>query len=234
MKKPVSDPDADRVVAPRPSSAPAGAKRASAPTSAERVSEPPAKPPRAVDRIRESARELFYEHGIRAVGVDEIVNHAGVTKPSLYRSFPSKDELAADYLRGYDARFWDHFEAAVAAHPGDPRAQILAYLEGLAARSDVAGYRGCGLTNAAVEYPEPDHPARRVAEDGKRVLRVRLLGFAEAMGARDPALLADGLLLLIEGTFVSAQLFGPGGPGHRVAAAAAALIDACVAGGGGR
>ncbi|MQT13208.1 TetR/AcrR family transcriptional regulator [Segnochrobactrum spirostomi] len=225
MKKPVSASSADLAAAPRLSSAPAGAKRA--PASSPKL-------PRAVDRIRESARELFYEHGIRAVGVDEIVNHAGVTKPSLYRSFPSKDELAADYLRGYDACFWDHFETAVAAHPGDPRAQILAYLEGLGARSDRAGYRGCGLTNAAVEYPEPDHPARRVAEDAKRALRTRLLGLAEAMGARDPALLADGLVLLIEGTFVSAQLFGPGGPCRRVAAAAAALIDACVAGGEGR
>ena len=53
--------------------------------------------PRAIDRIRESAQELFYNEGIRAIGVDEIVNRAGVTKPSLYRSFASKDELAAAY-----------------------------------------------------------------------------------------------------------------------------------------
>ena len=57
-----------------------------------------------MDRIRQSARELFYREGIRAVGVDEIVNRAGVTKPSLYRSFSSKDALAAAYLAHYDAR----------------------------------------------------------------------------------------------------------------------------------
>src|SRR5882762_10007972 len=81
----------------------------------------------AVDRIRATARDLFYREGIRAVGVDEIVNRAGVTKPSLYRSFSSKDELAAAYLRDYDGEFWIRFERAVAAHPDDPKAQILDY-----------------------------------------------------------------------------------------------------------
>ena len=60
----------------------------------------------AADRIRRTAREMFYRDGIRAVGVDAIVTQAGVTKPSLYRSFASKDELAAAYLRDYDAEFW--------------------------------------------------------------------------------------------------------------------------------
>src|SRR5215468_5729616 len=75
-----------------------------------------APPPRAADRIKSTARELFYREGIRAVGVDEIVTRAGVTKPSLYRTFPSKDELAAAYLRDYDGEFWARFDAAVVAH----------------------------------------------------------------------------------------------------------------------
>lgn len=66
----------------------------------------PDKPLLAADRIRRTAREMFYRDGIRAVGVDAIVTQAGVTKPSLYRSFASKDELAAAYLRDYDAEFW--------------------------------------------------------------------------------------------------------------------------------
>jgi AcrR family transcriptional regulator len=57
--------------------------------------------PRAADRILDVARDLFYREGIRAIGVDEIVRRAGVTKPSLYRSFSSKDELAASYLKVY-------------------------------------------------------------------------------------------------------------------------------------
>lgn len=186
--------------------------------------------PRAAERILRSARELFYRQGIRAVGVDEIVANAGVTKPSLYRAYPSKDELAASYLRLYETEFWARFDASVARHPNDPRAQLLDYLEGLGDRSVSPDYRGCGLSNAAVEYPQPDHPARLVSEHHKALLRQRLTTMAAEMGARDPAALGDGLFLLIEGTLVSAQIFHaqPDGPGRNVAGVARLLIEAAV------
>jgi AcrR family transcriptional regulator len=185
--------------------------------------------PKAADKILKVARELFYRQGIRAIGVDEIVKTAGVTKPSLYRSFPSKDELAASYLRHYDREFWARFDEAVAAHPGDPRAQILAFLTRVGKRTQKPGYRGCGMTNAAVEYPEPDHPARIVSEENKRELRRRLRAMAKAMGADEPDTLGDGLLLLIEGAYISGQLFGAGGPARSVAKNAELLIDASLA-----
>lgn len=192
--------------------------------------QPATKPLLAADRIRKTAREMFYRDGIRAVGVDAIVTQAGVTKPSLYRSFSSKDELAATYLRDYDAEFWARFNAACDAHPGDPRAQLLDYLSGLSKRAVLSGYRGCGLTNAAVEYPEPEHPARAVAVEHKLELRRRLNEMAAGMGAGDAEALADGLLLLIEGAFVSSQLFGEGGPAGRVAEMADKLIQAHLPG----
>ena len=184
--------------------------------------------PPAAEKILGVARDLFYREGIRAIGVDEIVRKAGVTKPSLYRSFPSKDELAASYLRQYDRDFWARFEEAVAAHPGDPRAQVGAWLARIATRSQAPGYRGCGMTNAAVEYPEPGHPARAVSEDNKRELRRRLRAMAAEMGARDPDELGDGLLLLVEGAYISSQVFGPGGPSQAVARAANLLIEASL------
>jgi len=195
-------------------------------TSSGAAPQPAAKPLLAADRIRKTAREMFYRDGIRAVGVDAIVNQAGVTKPSLYRSFSSKDELAATYLRDYDAEFWARFDGACAAHPGDPRAQLLEYLSGLSQRAVQNGYRGCGLTNAAVEYPDAGHSARAVAVQHKLELRRRLNEMAAGMGAADPEALADGLLLLIEGAFVSSQLFGEGGPAGRVADMADKLIQA--------
>jgi len=190
------------------------------------MSAPQAKPLPAAARIRRTASELFYKEGIRAVGVDEIVSRAGVTKPSLYRSFSSKDELAACYLRDYEAQFWQRFDAAVAAHPGDPRAQLATFLGSLGARATAEGYRGCGLTNAAVEYPHPGHPARIVSEANKRELRRRLRAMAAEMGASEPEALGDGLLLLIEGAYVSGQLFGADGPAARVAQNADRLISA--------
>jgi AcrR family transcriptional regulator len=187
----------------------------------------PDKPPqRAADKIRETARELFYRDGIRAVGVDEIVAKAGATKPSLYRTYKSKDELAAAVLREGADTFWSRFDAAVAAHPGDPRAQVLAYLEGLSERAQQSEYRGCPLSNAAVEYPEHGHPARTTAQHHKAEVRERLRAMAAEMGADDANGLADALLLLLEGAFLTTQLFDQDRPSAEVARAAARLIDA--------
>lgn len=188
--------------------------------------------PAAAKRILDVARDLFYRQGIRAIGVDEIVRTAGVAKPSLYRAFSSKDELAASYLRQYDREFWERFDDAVATHPGDPRAQILAFLTSVSQLTQTPAYRGCGMTNAAVEYPQADHPARRVSEDNKRELRRRLREMARCMGAADADTLGDGLLLLIEGAYISGQLFGAGGPAHAVARNAELLIDASPKAGG--
>jgi AcrR family transcriptional regulator len=186
-------------------------------------------PPRAADRIRATARDLFYSQGIRAVGIEEIVEHAGVTKPSLYRNFASKDELAAAYMRDYDADFWARFDAVMARYPGDPRAQVIAYLAGVGTRAQSDDYRGCGMTNAALEFPDHDNPARLVAVENKRELRRRLTEMARAMGAAEPEILGDGLYLLVEGAYVSGQMFGEGGPSRSLAAAATRLIDASLA-----
>src|SRR5438046_1653731 len=139
---------------------------------------------RASERIFQTARELFYREGTRAVGVDEIVAKACATKPTLYRAFGSKDRLIAAYLRERGEHFWTGFDAAVAAHPGDPRAQILAFLDATAEQALTAGWRGCGVTNAALEYPDPGHPARKVAVEHKAALRVRLREMTRAMEAR--------------------------------------------------
>jgi AcrR family transcriptional regulator len=199
----------------------------SAPTKTQ-TTPAPAQPPRAAERIRASASELFYREGIRAVGVDEIVNRAGVTKPSLYRAFPSKDDLAAAYLSDYDREFWPRFEKPAGKNQPDARAQVLAYIRELANRAVKDGYRGCGLSNAAVEYPGHTHPARLVAETHKKALRQRLRELAAEMGARDPRMLGDGLMLLIEGVYVTGQQ-SASGPAQSALTAATALIDACVA-----
>lgn len=196
-----------------------------------RITKPPLETtskPRAAERIRAAADEMFYREGIRAIGVDEIVTRAGVTKPSLYRSYASKDELAAAYLKDYDERFCRAFDEAGSGREDDPHGHLLAYLEGLALRATKSGYRGCGLTNAAVEYPQTGHPARKVAEASKRAFRDRLVALAKAMRAKDPQSLGDGLLLLIEGTYASGQLFGKGGPATSLVENAKRLIEAAI------
>src|SRR6266545_6232661 len=112
-------------------------------------------PPR--ERILSVAADLFYRHGIRAVGVETIAEAAGTNKMTLYRHFASKDELVAEYLR-QSAKLadtcWDRFAQA---HPGDALAQLRAWLEEVAEHVANTDERGCALANAAVELPEKDH-----------------------------------------------------------------------------
>src|ERR1700720_1797787 len=116
------------------------------------------------ERLLSVASELFYRHGIRAIGVEAIAEAAETNKMTLYRHFPSKDELVAEYLRRFaeEAKSsWDQLEAD---HPGDPLAQLRAWLKDMAAHLASGDERGCALANAAVELPDKDHPARRVIE----------------------------------------------------------------------
>jgi AcrR family transcriptional regulator len=184
------------------------------------------RPERARDRIFRVAKDLFYRRGIRAVGVETIVAAAGATKMSLYRSFPSKDELIVAYLQDRDAKYWRWWDKVMAEHPGEPRQQLRDIFTALAARIVDVSYRGCAFTNAAVEFPEPAHPGRAVATANKRALRARLLALSEAIGARDPRGLADQLVLLFEGAYSSSQTLGPTGPAAAVADAAEAIIEA--------
>src|SRR6266568_8387655 len=179
-------------------------------------------PPR--QRILSAAADLFYRHGIRAVGVEAIAEAAGTNKMTLYRHFRSKDELVAEYLRqsaqGADA-CWDRFEKA---HPGDALAQLRAWLDEMAGHLARANERGCALANAAVELPEKDHPARRVIEESKTKHRERLSRLCRAAGLAEPEGLADEIFLLIEGARISLQSVGPGGPGSRLSPMLQALI----------
>jgi AcrR family transcriptional regulator len=179
-------------------------------------------PPR--ERILAAASDLFYRHGIRAVGVEAIAEAAGTNKMTLYRHFDSKDELVAEYLRRLAAdagHFWDDLAAA---HPGDPRGQLRGWLAAMEAHVVDADQRGCALANAAVELPEKDHPARRVIEEFKGAQRDRLVTLCGAIGIAEPEMLADELFLLLEGARASVQSLGPQGPASRLVRMGEALI----------
>src|ERR1700744_4244342 len=150
-------------------------------------------PPRA--RILTAPGELFYRHGIRAVGVESIAEAAGTNKMTLYRHFASKDELVAEYLRQSAHAADGCWERFARAHPGDPRAQLRAWLEEMAGHLAEPDERGCALANAAIELPDKDHPARRVIEEFKRAHRMRLVRLSQDADLSEPELLADELHL---------------------------------------
>ena len=184
--------------------------------------------PSARKRIFDTASELFYRKGIRAVGVETIAEEAKTTKMSLYRSFPSKDELVAEWLRDHDIKFWQTWDATSRKFPANPRKQLKAAFTLLAKHVIDPQARGCPMANAAVELTDKDHPARKVIEAHKAKLRTRLAEMCARLGARKPRLLADQLFLLMEGAQISTQILGVRGPARNVARAAESLIEAQV------
>ena len=178
------------------------------------------------ERILSVASELFYRHGIRAIGVERIAEAAETNKVTLYRHFSSKDELVAEYLRrlAQEAKSsWDRLEAR---HPADAPAQLRAWLKDMAAHVASGDERGCPLANAAVELPDKDHPARRVIEEFKTAQRERLIQLCAAAALTEPEMLADELFLLLEGARVTAQSMGSKGLGDRLVRMGEAMINA--------
>jgi AcrR family transcriptional regulator len=183
----------------------------------------------ARQRILETASEMFYRDGIRAVGIDAIIARSGVAKMSLYRNFPSKDALVAAWLDDRNAFFWRRWERAEESRAGDPRGQLEAILEMVAATASHPKWRGCPFLNTGTEFPEPDHPAHAVILTHKRAVGERLRSLSAGAGARDPDLLAQQLQLLIDGAYAIGQSLGPDGPAKSVAGAGRALIAASLA-----
>jgi AcrR family transcriptional regulator len=184
------------------------------------------KRPSARDRIFETACDLFYRKGIRGVGVESIAAAAGTTKMSLYRNFPSKDDLVVECLKNEDREFFEWWDEVIAPYADDPRAQIAALFREFETHTCCeAGSRGCALANAAVELPDLEHPARAVVLDHHRKIRSRLRDLCRKVGARDPDTLGDGLMLLMGGSYMARLIFPTTGAIASVTAAARILID---------
>ena len=179
----------------------------------------------ARERLLNTAAELFYERGFHAVGIDLVIERAGVAKTTLYRHFPSKDELIVAYLDDANIRFWSWFEDAVDREV-PPREQLVGLFDAVAKLVTSAACLGCTFQVTAAEFPEAGHPGHATALAHKRSVRTRLRDLATAAGAPEPTELADGLLLLMDGAFAAARMYGPSSPAAQVATAARTLIDA--------
>jgi AcrR family transcriptional regulator len=178
------------------------------------------------ERILRTASELFYREGARAVGVDLIVERAGVAKTSLYRHFRTKDDLIAAFLAREDAEFWQQWDDVAHLHSADAQAELDALMEWIGKRVGRKNYRGCPQLNMAAEFPDAEHPARVVAVSHKQQLRTRLRGIADRLGVRRPDDLAAQLLLLVNGAFVSSQVIAADEAVPVLLAASHALIAA--------
>lgn len=182
----------------------------------KRASEP-ASPPQGIpprERLLAAARDLFYRHGIHAVGVELIADLAQSNKMTLYRHFKSKDDLVVAYAQQLAAEgdaVWTHLAEA---YPDEAQRRLDAWVDHVDQIVSNSGERGCALANAAVEL-QAGHPARSVIEDYKRRKRDHLVRLFDDANYRDPEPLADEVFLLFEGARISLQC-GGGGPATRV------------------
>jgi AcrR family transcriptional regulator len=181
--------------------------------------------PARQDHVLDVAGELFYARGVHEVGMDELIRATGFGKATVYRLFPTKDELIGAYLQRRADRIHALIDADIERHSASPAAAIRALFAAVA--EDVArdGFRGCAFNNASIEFADPGHPARRVARQYRAGLLERLRRLTRALaGGRAGRDLADELALVIDGMYTSAAHLGPGGPARRGPALARALV----------
>ena len=160
----------------------------------------------ARERILTTADRLFYSHGVQAVGIQWVIEESQVTRVTLYRHFPSKDDLVLAYLdrRGQQARA--AVQALIDKHPGDPREALHAWAVAFAEDGVIDEYRGCAFVNAAAEYGQPDHPVRVMAVAQRQWVNETTEALLRQAGHPDPAAAARTLLALRTGYLISASL----------------------------
>jgi AcrR family transcriptional regulator len=157
----------------------------------------------ARERILATASDLFYREGIRAIGVDTVVERSGVSKTSLYRVFDSKDALISAFAAEKDRLFWAWWDDVEEKHAEDPRALLDALLSGIAKRIAHPAFRGCPFLNLMTEFPDDNHPGRVIARDNKEEMRARLATIVAKLGVGDPNRTASQIALLINGAYVT-------------------------------
>ncbi|GAA4330036.1 TetR/AcrR family transcriptional regulator [Streptomyces venetus] len=178
----------------------------------------------ARERVLRSAAALFYEHGIGATGVDVISEHASVGKMSLYRHFPSKDDLVVAVLRFRDET---HLDWLLPQSDLDPRRQVAGMFDRIGRAATRPGFHGCPFVRAGLELPA-GHPGRQVVRDHKARLRARLRTLAQALHAADPAALAWQVVTLVDGAAAECVLQGSGTPARAARAVAMLALDAAA------
>jgi AcrR family transcriptional regulator len=178
------------------------------------------------DRLLQVADELFYARGLRAVGIDEIIEKSGAAKATLYAHFPTKDDLITAYLRQRGDAWRAHLHSELVAYADDPIARIDAIFRVLADGCRATGFYGCPFIKAAVEYPERSHSVHQVVTAQRRWVWELFRTAAADAKVRQANALADQLTLLYDSALVGSQLAGDATPATRAREAARTVVAA--------
>jgi AcrR family transcriptional regulator len=178
------------------------------------------------ERLLASANELFYAEGVQTVGIDRIIEHAGVAKASLYSNFGSKEGLVRAYLAARHDDTTDRLLASVARHRS-PRRRLLAVFDAQAEIIAEPGFRGCAFVSATAEAAQGSL-IEQAADDYRASMRALFTGLAEQAGASNPAELARQLQMIYDGVGVAAGMDHDPSVVRSARAAAEALLDAAI------
>jgi AcrR family transcriptional regulator len=159
------------------------------------------------DRLLDAADRLFYQEGVRAVGIDRLLAEADAAKASLYQHFGCKDQLVASYLerKTVDARV--QIERYLADTPPSQRA--LKFFDWVVDWAESKDFRGCPLQHTVTELTDAAHPARAIAHGQREWFSERFLEWATAAGLKDAKATARALIVLFDGAVAGSEVDGP-------------------------
>jgi len=165
-------------------------------------------PSEARQRILETADQLFYQEGVRAVGIDRIIAEASVAKMSLYKHFPSKDDLILAVLQHREESVLRFFRLAMERHSKKAKTPLWGFFAALKDFFESPGFRGCPFQNAAVELADPAHPGTEFVRGHKQRFSTFLGGLVEASIGKAAAKVGPAVFLLVEGSIITAVIQG--------------------------
>ena len=184
----------------------------------------------ARERLLTAADELFYAEGIHTVGIDRVIEHAGVAKASLYNTFGSKDALVRSYLTARKTARQERIRSKLTRYD-TPRDRLLGVFDILGELFAEPNYRGCAFLRASSEQAQGgvDNSVGEVCDNSRAWVRRLFVDLATDAGASNPAVLAGQLVLLYDGATVSAQMDHDKQAGAAARSVAALLLDAATA-----
>jgi AcrR family transcriptional regulator len=158
------------------------------------------------DRIRRAAYELFSQYGVRDVGVDAVIARAGTAKMTLYRNFPSKDELILDFLRRRERLWTEEWLQHESQLRGErPQDQLLAIFDLFSEWFERPDFEGCAFLTTMMEINDRDNPVFQASVEHLARIRGYLRGLAEAAGMADPERVARQWHVLMKGSIMAAH-----------------------------
>jgi AcrR family transcriptional regulator len=185
------------------------------------------KPASARERLLDAANHLFYEEGVHTVGIDRVIERAGVAKATLYTLFGNKDGLVRAYLMARDEVIRERITRELADRYTTPRERLLGVFDVQGLTFSDPGFNGCAFARASAEAPGGTG-IEEVSEAHRAWLRSLFVDLAKEAGASNPEHLARQLMLLYDGAAISAWMDHNPSAATAARSVATALVDAAT------